>query len=197
MNLLKSLHLPIVTLFCLFPFSIHANLSTNIILFPTADGGASGGGGFFIQTQPETNPTPITHPEIIVNKAYGYILSIAEAAERGTRFKDAPPALAHFMANSQLGEILEEVKPLGHTSGPCLNKYHEEVDGSIYSFAPNTVCVSTYNLAEKVATHDQFPQTAGILIHEYAEVMGHTEVEAIQLQTLMIEYLRQISSSPK
>jgi hypothetical protein len=197
MNPMKSLHLPLVTLLCLFTFSTHANLSSNIMLFPTADGGASGGGGFFLQSQPDATPAPIAHPEAIVNKAYGYILSIAESGERGMHFKDAPAVLAKFLANSELGETLEVIKPLGHASGPCLNKYHEEVDGSIYSFAPNTVCISTFNLAEKVAAQDQFPQTAGILVHEYAEVMGHTEPEAIQLQTLMIDYIRQMSSRAK
>lgn len=159
-------------------------------LFPAADGGGvSGGGGFFIKPHPADGYADLDAKNV-VKKAFQYIYDISEKYEENGARSKSPDVLNKFLSNVNLHGILERVKPLVYEAGPCLNKYYENVDGSLYSFKPNTICVSAFSLKQKVAEKDMFPQSVGILIHEYSEVLGMTDEEANSLQTIIIDEVR-------
>ncbi|MCB9073253.1 MAG: hypothetical protein H6623_06495 [Bdellovibrionaceae bacterium] len=170
----------------LFSLSAQAKLGS---LFPAIDGGISGGGGFFISPKAPNgqNSSGLTGQQV-VKKAYKYIYNLSEAHERSQPIMiEVTPTLNKFLESPNLHSALEKIKPLAYEKGSCLNQNYEAVDGSTYSFKPGTVCISAFNLQYNVAASERLPQAVALLVHEYAEVIGLTEDEAVHLQEHMLK----------
>jgi len=69
---------------------------------------------------------------------------------------------------------------------PCYDGTHKEVDGSIYGSRPNTICISAFRIAPKVAKQLARNEVIALIAHELSHLVGATEAEAVELQRSLI-----------
>ena len=77
----------------------------------------------------------------------------------------------------------------------CRDRDQVEVDGSVVSPVPDTVCISSKNLGEKLSDDNAFAQTMALVIHEYSHLLGASEEEAVSIQNAALEELNGHDSS--
>lgn len=72
---------------------------------------------------------------------------------------------------------------------PCYTLNGTPADGSIFSEKSNSVCISAKTIAEKVHIEEVPKQAAALSLHEYAEVIGLSEEDAVNLQKRALDEL--------
>jgi hypothetical protein len=156
-------------------------------LYPA--GGVSGGGGFFYKPY---SPKEFEHEidgEALFLNAFDSLKKIAANFSEKNK-SELPEDVKAFLSNKDLFAHLKSIEPVVHSVGACFDENYQEVDGSLYSFVPHTICLSSFNLIRKVDEEDMTPQVYGILFHEYSELIGYTEKQAVKLQESIIRHLR-------
>ncbi|MGZ3691711.1 MAG: hypothetical protein ACXVAX_09415 [Pseudobdellovibrio sp.] len=73
---------------------------------------------------------------------------------------------------------------------PCFTSDRRPVDGSIFSSQPNSFCISASSIAQKVHMSEVVPQSAALMVHEFSEVRGLDEDEAVEMQKTAIKDLQ-------
>ena len=165
---------------------------------PTTDrrpeGGVSGGGGNVISPMPPDRHLDPEHAEGIIEgtvnhvRTYLYDLELDHKNDRVTSaFKPITEKL--FDGKKTILNIIDRIEPDVEDERPCYDGQRKPVDGSIYSHKKNTICISAFNLSKKVHRSQLEDQSTALMIHEYSELVGLSEDEAVLLQKKTLEDL--------
>ena len=73
---------------------------------------------------------------------------------------------------------------------PCFTSDRQPVDGSIFSSQPNSFCISARSIAQKVHRAEVVTQSAALMVHEFSEIRGLNEDEAVEMQKNAIRELQ-------
>ena len=95
-----------------------------------------------------------------------------------------------FSGPQNILEILHIVTPDIEEHKPCFDFDRQPVDASIATLKKNTFCLSAFNIRRKVIESEIPAQTMALAIHEYSEVIGLNEEEAVALQTRVLIELK-------
>lgn len=141
------------------------------------DGGMSGGGGGTVVTNPIGNDQ-IQHILSWVRRdLYLYFNKLSmypyPTDPRIDNIKD------------RIQEVIEKTRIYSSYEG-CRNKFGNDVDGSIYSPIPDSICISSKNLGKKLTIENAKPQTAALVAHEYAHLLGYNEEDATVVQNWVL-----------
>jgi len=87
-----------------------------------------------------------------------------------------------FLQKYSLVEALEKTDLELLKDRPCYDANGKEVDGSIHSGKPNTICISAFRIAPKVAKELARTEVTALIAHELSHIVGATEDEAAEFQ---------------
>jgi hypothetical protein len=177
-------------------FLTYAGLSAAFLIASSAlAGGMSAGGGNLIHPIP---PTDFVPPHIVA----GMIVKSQQ------RLVDYLTAKKVAFTNDQLDQVqrsawspiftsekdilyfVSTFRPLILERESCHDSNNNDVDGSVWSLTPDTVCISALNISKKAAANDIPPQATALLLHEYSELIGLSDEQAIQAQSAALNELR-------
>lgn len=161
------------------------------------EGGVSGGGGNVLNPQ---NPQVILDSEkaehiVRASSLYARIF-FANAEEqyvKGTAPAAVMSVYEKIFENNDVSQVLESVRPHVRDSGPCYDYAYQPVDASVVSPLPDQFCVSSFALSHKVLPESLPIQAAALMAHEYSEVMGLGETEAVIIQKQALQDLEQLA----
>lgn len=176
-------------LFCLksfaTPIPILTSLPQDPIYYAGEDGGASGGGGFYLPAIPnDYDPDDMDKAIRALKLASSHFVN---SLNRSTDLLGDIETHFPLLKKHLLIEIASKTPPVIYTKSACVNGQGLSVDGSLYSHYPNTICVSAKTLHQKVNDKEYFIQGLALLAHEYSEIAGFSEDEAVQLQKFVIQ----------
>lgn len=173
-----------ISLICLF-LSLKA-FGDNFLIFR---GGVSGGGGNVISPIP---PDRYIHPSVaekIVKKSYDEAQTYFFESERKYRRGLSKEELKFqkiyeilFAGKVDIQKIIKRNFPEIEEHEPCFDFLNQPVDGSISNELEPIVCISAFNLAKKVNLKEMAVQSLALMVHEYAELAGLGEEDAVLLQ---------------
>lgn len=164
-------------------------------------GGVSGGGGNIINPQQPTYVLATEDAEHLVKASVLYTQIFFSKAQKQYADQSAPIEIIPiyekiFADESSLNKVLTEVHPKVRDSGPCYDFSQKPVDASVVSHEPNHFCVSSYSVARKVEAEQIPVQAAALMAHEYSEIMGLNEDEAVVIQKQALKFLQSESLPP-
>jgi hypothetical protein len=156
-------------------------------------GGVSGGGG-----GGTTNPDPTSTTRIAATLAKnGVILRLwlnkeeAEYFYSGESQKSAERDLLKVFFGSDRDVysaiVLATVHMKMHES--CFDLDGKPTDGSFDPAHPNDICISPFSMAPKLNEYNVDKESVGLLVHEFAHMMGANEKQAIGLQKMALKSL--------
>jgi hypothetical protein len=160
------------------------------------DGGMSGGGGYVLN--PEIN-TQANHPAevqmIIENSAIpilkNYFYEKSQMMQSGLLPESQVRQFKRLLSSKgSIFKILNETRVFVQANSSCYGPNGEPTDGSFFVHEHKGICLSARNIAVKVTNEDLQPQTAALMAHEYSEIMGFSDDEAIDLQKLVLSELK-------
>ena len=164
-------------------------------------GGVSGGGGNVISATPPVAPTDSETAEELIKKSRQFVnLYLGQKSEKfqANQMNDQEHILYSkiFAGPKNILNAVEKISPDIEDDGPCYDYENKPVDASIANRPKNKFCISAHSISQKV-DHQEIPiQSAALMIHEYSEIVGTTEEEAVTLQTQAIEELKQMDLPP-
>ncbi|MDG0817219.1 hypothetical protein [Bdellovibrio svalbardensis] len=165
------------------------------------EGGVSGGGGNVINPQMPTSTVDPEEAEHIVKASAVYTQIFfahakAQFANGEASSEILPVYKKLFSGPRDLDTVLQNVRPHVRESGPCYDYNMQPVDASVAGSLPNRFCVSAFALSRKVQA-DQIPvQAAALMAHEYTEIMGLDEDEAVMIQKQALQDLQIVNLPP-
>lgn len=177
-------HLALALVLAALPLALQLGTST---AHAHDKGGMSGGGGNVIAARPpDRYQDPQTIDSLIKQSRdhlRGY-LETKEALFQTSRMSAAERALFAplFSPENHVDTVINNVKLHIKDESPCYDMNRVPVDGSFVIGNKSRVCISSYNLAQKVHADDILMQASALLLHEYSEYMGATEVQAVEIQ---------------
>jgi hypothetical protein len=181
--MLKFILLILVVGFCFLEMQAFADPSHR------RDGGVSGGGGNVISPTP---PDSFTHPdqvEKVVKNSHNDVQNYFFEAERdyrnglsgeNTQYKNIYKAL--FSDGDKIHGIIKNSYPEIEDEKPCFDSDYKPVDASFSKGHDQEICVSAFNIARKVNRKEIKAQSIGLMVHEYVELAGLSEEDAVSLQ---------------
>lgn len=161
----------------------------------TAYGGVSGGGGNVIDpTPPDILPETDTVEYMIkssLKQVHTYLYQKSQQFESGQLSQYEQELFAKvFRRENSILKALYKVEPEVDERQPCFDFDRQPVDASIATNKQNHFCVSAFTLRQKVI-HSEIPaQSAALMIHEYSEIVGANEDDAVALQRLALDELK-------
>ena len=159
-------------------------------------GGVSGGGGNMISPK---SPVTIANPEAvqqIVYKArnvlYRYVSQKRTAYLNNQLSLSQRAAFAPlFSSNLTIERVISSAHLHVNEHHACWDENHQPVDGSTITPHPDSICISAYNIARKTDVSDIAPQSAALMLHEYGELTGLNEDQAVAIQKAALKDLRE------
>jgi hypothetical protein len=158
-------------------------------------GGVSGGGGNMISPRAPSKPVSLHTAERLVYHAREALLSYVNkkriAFEKGQLGPEQALAFAPiFNAGQKIETVISEAQLHVAERHSCWDENHQPVDGSTITPVPDAICISAFNISRKADVSDIPPQSAALMLHEYSELIGLDEEQAVQAQTKALEELR-------
>ncbi len=176
-------------------------LSTMLVVAPqfALAGGFSGGGGNVIAVTPVKSPASPLLVRNIVKQARialaSYLIQKQQQLNNGTLAQaEANAFLPIFSFKNSIVRAIRRVDVYVVTDRPCYDRMHRSFDGSTTSERLNSICVSALNLSRKVELKQMEAESLALLLHEYTEVIGRSDEEAIRVQMAALADLH--SSQP-
>ena len=160
-----------------------------------AVGGFSGGGGNVMFAVAPTRPMPIPAVEQAVVKARAVLISYLASRRTLSARQHLSPREQEslrilFNAPQPILEIVLKTRIGLVTASPCFDEMGGMFDASTLGWSGGSICVSTTNLALKVSASEMHAQTAALLLHEFSEVAGLSDEQAIKVQATNLNVLR-------
>lgn len=151
-------------------------------------GGMSGGGGNVLPGRAPDAPANGELIEHAVKHSRGVAVSYLQelrlkflngdvSAEKRALLERA------FSGSSDLATVARGIRVEVEDDRPCFDFQDNAVDGSIRSDKPNRICISSHSIAAKVHRSEVVAQSAALMIHEFSELIGFSEDEAVTLQS--------------
>lgn len=156
-----------------------SSAATNISSDARSSGAVSGGGGGTLPA----NPVSIREIEEIVQSALPEMRLIArEMSRRVFRGAESQLDIKLFGGPKTIVDVLEETGYELRTDKPCLDRFGNEVDASIFANKPNNICISAFRIAPKLIEERARVETLALIFHEISHKLGTSEVEATEFQ---------------
>lgn len=159
-------------------------------------GGISGGGGNVINPTP---PSSYQDPREIRHIIHGskfllckFIAAKYALYKSGSMSDEDIQMYSVLFADHgfNLHEVMEEISLDIPLDRPCYDQDGNIFDGSTFNQKENSVCISAYSIAKKVDKLEVPMQSAALVMHEFSEVVGLTDDEAIVLQNEVLKELK-------
>ena len=160
-----------------------------------AAGGISGGGGNLITP---SRPVTIQDPREVRHIILGttnllrkfinaqYILYNAGSMDYNT---ERMYSILFSHDEDNLHNVMEEISldiPLDRL---CFDQFGTAFDGSTYNQSKHSICISAFSIAKKCNQTEIPIQATALIMHEYSEVVGLSDEDAIVLQNQVITEL--------
>lgn len=173
-----------------------SSLVCSLASAPASAGGVSGGGGNLISP---TAPTEKQDPREIRNIILGsqhllkkFINAKYALYSAGSMDYDSLRLYSVLFADNDdnLHETMEEIKLDIKLDKPCYDSTGKMFDGSTFNEKRHTVCISAFTIAEKSSKYEVPKQATALIFHEYSELVGLSDEDAITLQKQVLEELK-------
>jgi hypothetical protein len=161
-----------------------------------AAGGISGGGGNVINpTAPKTIQDPREIRAIILgtkNLLCKYLSAKYSLYINGSLDDESLKLYSVLFSENgmNLHEIMEEIKIDVPLTDGCYDQLGNSFDGSTFAQRHHSVCISAYRIAKSTDKLEVPIQATALILHEFSEVAGLSDDDAIYLQTKAIEELK-------
>jgi hypothetical protein len=154
-------------------------------------GGMSGGGGNVLVSRESSAHTNIELTARLIDEAHSQIIPYLKLKrEQIQNDENAAPILEKLFAlNPQILNLIESAAPNILMSRPCLDDRSRKYDGSARPHAEAPLCISAWRIGHKLKQSEVTNQAIALLLHEYSELSGFSDREAIELQTYALKDL--------
>ena len=162
-----------------------------------AAGGISGGGGEVICPDRPTYYQDPEHIKDVIEQSKSKLVSYIDYKKKqllSDELEHSEKEIIQKIFEPNKMNIHEAVNRFSvyiDDDHPCYTSDRQPVDGSIYSKKPNSICISSATIARKVHFNQVSKQSTALMLHEYSEVVGLTEAEAVTLQKKALEEIPQ------
>jgi hypothetical protein len=161
------------------------------------EGGVSGGGGNIIAPKAPQYPVDPETAEHMVYHSHDLLKNYV--AHKKSAFKNNQLSVQQrqvfapiFNSPQSIESVIKNVRLDVEDDEACWDTQHQAVDGSTITRDHNSICISAYNLANKTEESDIPPQAAALMLHEYSELIGLSEDQAVRVQTIVLSELREL-----
>jgi hypothetical protein len=171
-------------------------LLSSLLSLPCLAGGISGGGGNLITP---TRPLEIQDPREIRNIIIGsqnllkkFINAKFALYNAGSMEYDGLRLYSVLFADNEnnLHEVMEEITLDIQLTRPCYDSNGNIFDGSTYNQKKHSICISAFTIAQKCSKFEVPAQATALVFHEFSEVVGLSDDDAITLQRQVLNELR-------
>jgi hypothetical protein len=146
------------------------------------EGGVSGGGGGVVQPQ----PVDISRIEHLVDTSRLELFLFFNEVSHQERESPQPRFSLLFNGERTIFDVLKEATIEVKKDGPCIDPSREEKDGAAPGTRPDSICISLFNLAQKLNIDNYHAQTVALMGHEFAHLLGADETAAVSLQQMFL-----------
>lgn len=151
------------------------------------DGAGSGGGGF---TSP-ANRMSVKEMGQLIGPARMHLLMYLNYHDQNRHM--LPEEFKGLFGDEDNKNFAYMVKyRLVHVNDttPCYDQNGKERDGSIYrNDGKQGVCISTFNLSQKIRSDAVQTQLVALMAHEYSHLLGTNETQANKIQKYVLNYM--------
>ena len=174
--------------------SVTLGLMALLSLSAFASGVSGGGGNVMFPVDPK-NPAPLAEVQAKVGEARGSVASYFEAKQElfqkgNLSAEDAALFGPLLQAGKGMVAVARETGVDIEQKSSCFDSAATPVDGSIISDHRGEVCVSALSISKRVERRDVPAQSAALLAHEFTEVLGFGEDEAVRVQSKVLADFR-------
>lgn len=154
-------------------------------------GGMSGGGGNVIASRESAAHTSVELTARLIEQAHFQLIPYLEFKREQIQNGEnrAPIFEKLFDLNPQIMNLIESAVPNILMSRPCLDGRSRKYDGSARPHAETPLCISAWRISHKLKQSEVTNQAIALLLHEYSELSGFSDREAIELQTYALRDL--------
>jgi hypothetical protein len=173
-----------------------ALILTSILSLSAFAGGVSGGGGNLISPSAPTEVQDVREIRNIILGSEHLLKKFVNAKyalyNAGSMDYDSHRMYSVLFADNEdnLHETMEEISLDVQLNSPCYDSNGNIFDGSTYNQKKHTICISAYSIAQKCAKNEVPTQATALIMHEYSEVVGLSDDDAIALQKQVIAELK-------
>lgn len=158
--------------------------------------GVSGGGGNVMYPVSPRNPALVAEVQAKLNEARPSVAAYFEAKQAlFVKGNLSPEESALFAPLFKTGQgVVATARQTGldiEQTTPCYDSSATPVDGSIFSDDHGEICVSALSISKRVERADVPAQSAALLAHEFTEVLGFGEDDAVRVQAKVLADFRQ------
>lgn len=162
-------------------------------------GGVSGGGGNVINPTPPIIPATKETVETLITQSYmnleSYLRNIEKTyLEHKMNLTESLIFAKIFDGSNNVFTKISIFKPKIEERHSCYDFELKPVDASISFLNENNFCISSFSIREKVIESDIRDQAMALMIHEYSELSGATEEEAIFIQRNILDDLKTVNN---
>jgi hypothetical protein len=155
-------------------------------------GGVSGGGGNVLYPQAQKTPAPTSLVRTTIEDSHSelvqYLKQKYDDYQRGSLSPEEKGQFELLFRQPRDVLAISATKRLEIESGrPCLDANSQPVDADIRGDMVDRVCVSSFSLARKVEKRRLHSESAALLAHEFSELAGFEEDDAVRLQALVLK----------
>ena len=170
--------------------------SQNASAHRQVEGGVSGGGGNLLSPTP---PKEIQDPREIraIIKGSKFLLKKFINAKyslfkSGSMDSESLRMYSVLFADNDdnLHEAMEEIALDIKLDEPCFDRDGVEHDGSTLNQKRHSICISAFSIAKKCDKEEVPLQSTALIFHEYSEVVGLSDIDAIKLQKQVLDELK-------
>ncbi len=159
-------------------------------------GGVSGGGGNLISpTAPSEKQDPREIRNIIKgskNLLRKFVNAKFALYKNGSMDYESLRLYSLLFADNDnnLHEVMEEISLNIPLDKPCFDSAGTSFDGSTFNQKGYAVCISAFSIAAKCDKNEVPLQATALVFHEFSEVAGLTDEDAITLQKQVLDELK-------
>ena len=158
-------------------------------------GGMSGGGGNVINPTPPKHVSSPDRVDNMIEKAFHQLPGFLKLQEQRMKNGEMDPSAASIYASIFEGapnifQAMKNRKLHIEEDKNCYNSFGVPYDASIIAPEPNSVCISAFSISKKVAIDEISAQVSALLVHEYSEVKGLNDEQAITIQELVLSDIK-------
>lgn len=170
-------------------------LMTTFTAWPR-EGGVSGGGGNLLSPKAPSRPVNSETAEHMILQARNVLKKYIHEKKYAFQSGALSPADMNafepvFNADLNVEDTIRSARLHINEKHSCWDENHQAVDGSTITPTPYSICISAHNIANKADISDITPQSAALMLHEYSELVGLSEDQAVKLQTAALVELRE------
>jgi hypothetical protein len=174
----------------------YAVLFCSLLSVSAFAGGISGGGGNLISA---TKPLEMQDPREIRNIINGsqqllkkFINAKFVLYNANSMDYDSLRLYSVLFADNEnnLHEVMEEITLDIQLNKPCYDSNGTAFDGSTFNQKKHSICISAYTIAQKCTKNEVPTQATALILHEFSEVVGISDEDAIVLQKQVISELK-------